>query len=134
MPYDYTRTFAHIYRQSVVFYAARLKELGLNGGQLPHLLCVCDHPGLTQEQIAEKTRTDKSTVTKMLKQLVEMDLVERRGNADDRRSYNVFPTQKALAIYPIIAAEKRRWHEALTRDLTDTEREILRLLLEKLRV
>lgn len=130
--YDYTRICAHVHKQSMIFFGNTLKEFGINAGQFPPLMCVCEYPGLTQEQIAEQTKTDKSTVAKMIKQLMEAGLIVRKGNPDDKRSYHIFPTRKALKIYPGIAEKKRRWHESLTRNLTGAEKAILGMLLDKL--
>ncbi|MCC8189124.1 MAG: MarR family transcriptional regulator [Planctomycetes bacterium] len=131
---DYTYHCAHVHKQSNIFLATRLKQLGLNVGQFPHLMCVCSNPGLTQDQIALKTKTDKSTVAKMVKQLVDAGFLTRKDNTEDKRSYFVFPTQKALDAYPEIAAEKRKWHAILTSNFTDTERKIFDLLLVKLKI
>lgn len=131
---DYTMLFAHVHKQSNIFLADRLKELGVNVGQFPHLMRVCATPGLTQDEIAEKTRTDKSTVAKMLKQLDGAGFVTRKGNPGDKRSLLVFPTQKALDVYPAIMKEKRRWHEKLTGGLTATERHVLDMLLAKIAI
>lgn len=131
--HDYTRICAHVHKQSMAYYSMRLREYGINAGQFPPLVCACENPGLTQEQIAEKTRTDKSTVAKMIKQLVEGGWIRRRPHPDDKRSNLIFPTDKALTLYPTIAEEKRKWHEALTADLTDAERMVLWMLLEKLK-
>ena len=129
---DYTMTFAHLHKQSNIFLANRLRELGINVGQFPHLMCVCGHPGITQDEIATRTKTDKSTVAKMVKQLAELGFVKRKDNPEDQRSYFVFPTAKALRVYPAIAKEKRRWHDVLLGNLTPAERQILDLLLAKL--
>jgi Transcriptional regulators len=129
---DYTMIFAHLHKQSNIFLAPRLKELGINVGQFPHLLCVCDKPGIMQDEIAVRTKTDKSTVAKMIRQLVDAGFVTRHENIDDRRSHLVFPTKKALAVYPRIAEEKCVWHASLTATLTEAERQILAMLLAKI--
>lgn len=129
---DYTMIFAHLHKQSNLFLANRLKELGINIGQFPHLMCVCDNPGLTQDEIAVKTKTDKSTVAKMIRQLVDAGFLRRKDNAGDKRSHFVFPTRKALAIRPAIAKEKQKWHAELTGALTEAERHIFAILVQKI--
>lgn len=129
---DYTYIFSHVHKQASIHLAPRLKELGVNVGQFPHLMCVCNNPGITQDEISVRTKTDKSTVAKMIKQLLDAGFVKREDNADDKRSHFVFPTQKALRIYPAIVKEKQDWHDTLTRSLTSEERQIFDLLLAKL--
>lgn len=129
---DYTMIFAHLHKQSNIFLAPRLKEMGINVGQFPHLLCVCEKPGITQDEIAVRTKTDKSTVAKMMRQLVDAGFVTRHENIDDRRSLLVFPTKKGVAVYPRIAEEKRQWHNSLTENLTDVERQVLGMTLAKI--
>lgn len=132
--YDYTRICAHVHRQSLIFFGGKLREFGINAGQFPPLMCICDHPGFTQDQIADEVRIDKSTVAKVIKQLIESGFVRREENPADKRSYFVFPTEKARETYPKIAEEKRRWHESLLENLTEAEREVLRMLFEKLKI
>lgn len=131
---DYSKMFAHLHKQSNLFFAERFKDLGISAGQFPYLLVVCDNPGLTQDEIAAKTRTDKSTVAKMVGQLEKTGFLRRKENPDDGRSRCVFPTARGLETYPAIAKEKEAWHALLLENFTETEKLVLDILLQKLNI
>lgn len=132
MMYDYSRMFSVAHRQAVVFFSRHLEKLDVSGGQFPYLFCIRDHPGLTQDQLAEKTMTDKSTAAKAVRQLVDAGYVERRVSDDDRRAYNLYNTAKAETVYKHIGEAIDLFNTRLTRGLTEVERLLLQMLLEKL--
>lgn len=132
MTYDYTRACASVARQSLAFHSASLADTKLGGGHLAYFLCIYDNPGITQEGVAEKTRTDRSTVAKMLRQLVDDGFIVRRIAETDRRAYNLFVTKKGNAIHGQAIESVRKWNEHLTKNLTDAEKIVLGMLLDKL--
>lgn len=130
--FDYLRLFAIAHRHAMSFYARRLEAAGIAGAHFQYLLVIRDHPGLTQDQLAEKTMADKSTIAKAVRLLMEEGIVRRRVNADDRRAYNLYVTEKAKSLYQRISQVIEECNLNLTRDLTEVERLLLKMLLEKL--
>ena len=129
---NYTRLFSMIYRKSQVFYARELKAHGISSGQFMYILCICENPGLTQEALGRELQFDKGSVANTVAQLLREGFITRRVSPEDRRAYNLFPTDKAAAVYPAILAVQEKWHRSLTRELTDVEQDILDRLLEKI--
>ncbi|MCC8180432.1 MAG: MarR family transcriptional regulator [Planctomycetes bacterium] len=132
--YDYTRVFAMVHRQSFIHYSKELEAFGLSCGQFMYVLHICENPGSNQEQLSEETRIDKGTVAKMLRQLEDAGFVERRICAEDKRAYSLYPTAKARKVYPQLKAMIDNWHDRVLGCLTDTEKVVLQMLLEKLRL
>jgi DNA-binding MarR family transcriptional regulator len=67
------------------------------------VLClVCRQPGLTQSDLAEKMTKDKPTITRILDRLEKKNLVGRRQNARDRRSFTIHPTAEGLKLFPVL--------------------------------
>lgn len=87
------RLFSRILRQH------GLIELNPSQGRLVYALWRED--GLSQAELAERTKLDKSTLALMLARLEEAGQVRRRGDAADARLRRVFLT-----------AKNRRLHEA----------------------
>lgn len=54
------------------------------------LIAVYQHPGLSQNMLAEHLFIDRNTVAEMVKRLVARRLLERRPSAGDRRAHELF--------------------------------------------
>lgn len=107
--------------------------IGLHGGQTFVLLELWNDDGLRQVDIARRLSLSAPTVNKMLKGLIEINLVTRTRFDDDARSTRIYLTEKGTDIR---ADVERRWvdleEECLT-GLTETERLVLLEVLRKLR-
>ena len=60
-------------------------QLGLSGPQLFVLRTVADWPGLSLNELAERTRTHQSTVSVVVARLAAQGLLERKASAADAR-------------------------------------------------
>lgn len=104
---DITKYVSVAYRRTQVFYSEKLKELGIGNGQFMYIVCICESTGLTQDEISQRLLIDKSAVAKALAQLEESDFIFKETDPSDRRAYNIFPTRKAIDIYPRILEIKK---------------------------
>lgn len=128
---DLSKFISVTHRRLQVHYSELMKKLGITSGQYIYVICVYEHPGLTQDEISQLMIINKSTVTKMLSQLELAGFITRKGNPGDKRSYHIFPTDKASAIYPEIIKIKEEWHHKMTEGLTDIERDVWEKIMEK---
>ena len=71
-------------------------------------------------------------MTRQLTALEENGFVTRRRSTDDRRTVEVYPTDKAQAVLPAVQEARRKWRSLLLEDMSDTEREALDQLLARL--
>ena len=69
-------------------------EIGLHGGQIFVLLELWKHDGLRQVDIANRLSLSAPTVNKMLKGLIEINLVTRSRIDNDARSTRIFLTPR----------------------------------------
>src|SRR6478672_6209779 len=83
-------------------------HIGLHGGQIFVLLELWKQDGLRQIDIAERLSLSAPTVNKMLKGLIEINLVSRNRLEDDARSTRIYLTQRSLDIRNEIEVQ---WHE-----------------------
>mgnify|MGYP003310526605 FL=1 len=118
---------AALYRQE------ELAVLGLKSCHASYLCAVCDHPGITQDQLARRIFINKSNVARQLASLEEDGFVERRPSPEDKRAIQVFPTQKALDAMPQIVRIFRCWESFVAQDLSEEERCQLASMLEKMK-
>lgn len=74
----------------------------LTPAYLPVLGLILRNGRITQSEICEKLLTDKATLSRMTTKLEKLDLVVREVNAEDRRAFDLLPTEHA----------KQRWHSS----------------------
>jgi len=82
---------------------------GISGAQLFVLRVLADHPGLSINDLAERTMTHQSSVSVVVSRLLVRGLVARHPAADDRRRQLVTLTAKGRALYrtsPPVAQER----------------------------
>ncbi len=81
----------------------------ITGAQLFVLGTLVAEPGLSINELAERTMTHQSTVSVVVSRLVARALVTRVHSADDRRRMVVTPTARGRALHrraPAVAQEK----------------------------
>lgn len=128
---DLSKYVSVAYRRTQVFYTEKLKKLGISSGQFMYLVCICENVAQTQEELSRRLIIDKSTVARILPQLETNGYITRVINSNDRRIINIFPTDKAVAIYPQILEIKDEWHRKMTENLSDIERDVFEKLMER---
>lgn len=80
---------------------------------LLRMLQLCQrHPGITQQGLAQRTGRDKGQVARLIRELLELGLLSRQDNPEDRRSHHLLPTAAgvaAVARFEQAEAEVARW-------------------------
>ena len=108
-------------------------EIGLHGGQIFVLLELWKQDGLRQVDIADRLNLSAPTVNKMLKGLIEINLVTRARLDDDARSTRIFLTKRGAEMREEVESQWLELEESCLSGLTETERLVLFELLGKLR-
>ena len=111
----------------------QMGEIGLHGGQIFVLFELWQQDGLRQIDIANRLNLSAPTVNKMLKGLIEINLVTRSRIDDDARSTRIFLTDRAFDMREEIEGQWLELEENVLSGLTETERLVLFELLGKLR-
>lgn len=129
------RTIPILYRHNQRFFAQRLQEysLPIEVGQLPSLMQVYRHPGITQEGISSNAGIDKGTAARTLKQLEDAGLVTRQTDEKDRRVNHIYATEKGLEIKEQVFQIIRELHEILYQGFSDSEIDQAIFLLERMK-
>lgn len=108
-------------RFSRIYFSRCFEPFGLSGGQHIFLLCIAEHPGLTQDQLAEQLSMNKSTVARAVPQLEHNGWIHRESAPQDKRVWKLFATAKTEALIPNIKQILKKWDCALTNGLTEEE-------------
>jgi DNA-binding MarR family transcriptional regulator len=115
-------------------FAARLRAAGLASTEWRVLATLSDGDGLTIGELAREVLAEQPTLTKLVDRMARGGLVERRGDATDRRRTLVFATAHARTLVaPLLAQAKTHERAALApfaaKDVA-TLKDILRGLAE----
>jgi DNA-binding MarR family transcriptional regulator len=94
---DITRMMRRVFQQ-------RMEGSGITLAQARVLVYVARHEGLRQIELADMLEVQPITLARLVDQLVEAGLVERRMDPDDRRAYRIHVT--AAAGPPLAAIEQ----------------------------
>ena len=84
----------------------QFKAYQLQKGQFVFLTRVCENPGINHIQLSNRLKVDKTTTTKAVQKLIVSGYLRKKKDATDSRAYQLFPTQKALAVYELVIAEE----------------------------
>jgi len=118
------------WRCSILYRNGKLEQEGLNGYQHTYILKICQNPGISQEQLAKMIYINKSNVTRQLALLEQNNFITRISSEKDKRVMQVYPTPKALAIYPKVYNLSSEWNDYLLEDFTEEERNHLYSMME----
>ena len=114
-----------------LYRSEKLEKMDIVGSQYLYILRVCENPGISQERLAKVLLFNRSSVTRQIAALEKKDFLRRERYEADKRTYLIYPTEKALAAEPKIRKVSRGFRKIITGDLTPAETEQLEDLLRK---
>lgn len=84
------------------------------------LKAIIDHPEWTQQEIAEVAFKDFASVTRIVEILVKKEYLTRTIHSNDRRRFNLTPTEKAIinlkAMQPITERNRQTALEGISKN------------------
>lgn len=109
------------------------KDLKLNRNLFIYIIRICEQPGMFLSQVADTIQIDRTTSFRTIKKLTQEGYFELRDDGDNHKIKRLFPTQKALDLYPQLNAYEQSQSDFLLSDLSEKEKQQLALLLSKLK-
>lgn len=128
---DFTLTIYMISRNTHSYYARKLKKLGITMGQFPFVMKIAENDGISQEKLSGKLAISKSNTALIIKQLLDLKLIEREVDANDRRNFKLHITERGKSLLPEIQKVIDQCHENLLNTLSAAEKKTLLSMLEK---
>lgn len=110
-----------------------MSRIGLHGGQIFLLLELWKEDGLRQIDLANRLGLAAPTVNKMLKGLIEINLITRSREDADARSTRIFLTDLGYEMREDVEEQWLELEQSSLSGITETERLVLFELLGKLR-
>ncbi|MFH5181716.1 MarR family winged helix-turn-helix transcriptional regulator [Paenibacillus sp. TAB 01] len=130
--YTIPRWVSLLYRYGQMYIGDRLNDSDIGKGQYIFLNALYKQDGLSQEALSHELKIDKGTTAKALKKLEEQGYVLRKIRDEDKRSYRIFLTDKALRIKEEVRQVLIDWRHILSDGLTEQEQYAALELLEKM--
>lgn len=111
---------------------ALLAVHGLTLSQFVVLSNLVNEPGLSQQVLADRLDVTKGNVSGLIERLEQAGLVERRGDPEDRRSYQLYATEAGHDAFAAAAPDLENNVADKLSVLTDEEQTTLLNLLARL--
>lgn len=119
-------------RRYKAFIKNEMAEMGMNFIEGMTILSLYGTDGYTAEGLTEAVSCDKSVMTRTLQRLEKEDLVLRKQNPDDGRSWIFCVTEKGERRAEEVVESMKKWSEISFADINEKETEVLLELLLKL--
>lgn len=126
------RRITKIAREISKFTVRTLKEEGIGASEFDVIHAARKNPGITQAGICRILGTDKGAVARQTASLEEKGYLIRRENPADRRSQQIFPTERAQSLKNSKARIEALSYEWLLEALSPEEQAEFARLLEQI--
>lgn len=129
------RTISILYRYNQRFFTQKLEmySLPIEVGQIPALMQVYRHPGITQDEISSNAGIDKGTAARTITQLENNGLVIRQTDEKDRRVNHIFPTEEGMEVKAQVLRVIVELHEILYNGFNECEIDEMFSMLERMK-
>ena len=112
---------------------ARARTIGVTRPQWQVLSVLRRHEGINQGGLADILEVEPITVCRMVDRLQEAELVERRPDPADRRSWRLFLTEKAHGLLQTLRPLAEEMIEQALEGVPPADRQTLRETLDRIR-
>jgi DNA-binding MarR family transcriptional regulator len=121
---------ARLFRRA---FNARTRDSGITALQWRLITYLRRHEGIRQGPLAELIEVEPITLSRMIDRLEEAELVERRPDPTDRRAWLLYLTPRTGDLLSAMRADIDAMTAEATEGLSDTERDQLVALVERVR-
>lgn len=116
-----------------LFLEKSMTEINLHSGQVFILISLYSEDGQSQIELSKNLNLAPPTINKMIKSLIENDIVDGRKDDRDGRVMRIFLTKKGLELKILIEEQWENIEQRLLLNFTETEKLILFQLFDKLK-
>lgn len=131
--FDIIRTIGAVTRTIQIDSNNHFKELGLNNNLFIYIIRVCEKPGMFLGKLADNVQIDRTTAFRTIKKLATLGYFELKKDAVNQKIKRVYPTEKAMDIYPQLHEYEQKQSDFLLSNLSTEEIAQLKQLMAKLK-
>ena len=124
--------FMEINRQYGMRCMHRVREMGVQQGQMPIIMIVYGHNGCSQKEIAEQMGVTPPTVNVSIQRLEKADIVCRKRDEKDQRIMRVYLTENGRRIVGEIKQQSRDVEKVMFSNFSDAELCLMRRFFEQI--
>ncbi len=111
------RKVSTLFRLCMIHLREEMKKMGFGAGDYPFLAFLFFKEGVSQDELSQYMRVDKSYTARALAKLEKMGMVERRQDPDEHRIKRVFLSRKSRQIETQFFKMLKNWHNTLIKDI-----------------
>ena len=126
------RTIGDITRTIQIDSNNHFKEFGLNNNLYIYIVRICEQPGMFLGELADNVQIDRTTAFRTIKKLVKLGYFELKKDSVNQKIKRVYPTEKAMDIYPQLHEYEQKQSDFLLSNLSTEEIAQLKQLMAKL--
>mgnify|MGYP000176167207 CR=1 FL=1 len=115
------RLISILYRQAIVYFHKRLEPFGLGHGQMPVLMHIYHHDGVTQHDLKNHFFLDKGSISSTIKNLETRGYIFRKSDEADKRVHRLHISEKTRQLMPRFGAIFQKWSDVLLKDFSEEE-------------
>lgn len=112
-----------------IYLDQQLASFGINSSQYMFLIKICDSPGILQDSLIDMFYVHPSNIVRTLATLEKKEMLTRLPNDQDRRTWKLYPTDRALSIYQEIRTVCENTESILLQGLSEAEKSLFMDLL-----
>ena len=109
------------------------KEFGLNNNLYIYIVRICEQPGMFLGELPDNVQIDRTTAFRTIKKLVKLGYFELKKDSVNQKIKRVYPTEKAMDIYPQLHEYEQKQSDFLLSNLSTEEIAQLKQLMAKLK-
>ena len=114
-------------------FSARIAEHGVGMGIFQFLRILWEEDGLSQSELASRTRMRGPSVANAINDLERRGLVKRLADRADGRKVRVLLTPQGRRLYDLVMPDIAVTNQSMLADFSGTEQETLKSMLRRIR-
>ncbi|MCK5906071.1 MAG: MarR family transcriptional regulator [Flavobacteriales bacterium] len=130
---EFGRSISLVYHNYRKFVAERLSEVeNFNPGWVPYLKTISRNQGIVSEELSKRLMVSKPAITKTIRQLEQEGLCVTKSHPKDKRSKQLFLTEKAILVLEKINPVLFSIQQEVLEDLNEEEVRMLDVVFRKI--
>ena len=115
-----------------MYYDHGLSDFEIGWGQQFYVEYLYEHPGAIPQEMTDRFRVDKATLSKTIRKLSEVKYIRVEGDEKDRRVKHLYLTEKAIPAAERIKTVHADFYETLSRDIPREELALTERTLQRM--
>lgn len=112
-----------------IYLDKQLAPFGINSSQHMFLIKICRSPGILQDSLMNMFYVHPSNIVRTIAALEKQGMITRTPNDLDRRTWKLYPTERALSVVKEVEALCERTEDLLLQGISERDQELLMDLL-----